>query len=142
MGLGVQISHLPPKGNNMSHKQVIVVRRDLNMRKGKIAAQAAHASLAAILSQGIYDQGQFTLALDDRLAPWLQGEFKKICVYVNSEAELLAVYERAREADLICSLIQDNGLTEFQGVKTYTAVAVGPDCDERVDAITGDLPLY
>lgn len=126
----------------MSHKQVIVVRRDLNMRKGKIAAQAAHASLGALLRECQFKDDQVTLTMDDRTRAWLMGPFKKICVYVNSEAELLAVYERAREADLICSLIQDHGHTEFHGVKTYTAVAVGPDFNERIDEITKDLPLY
>lgn len=125
----------------MSHKQVIVIRKDLKMRTGKAVAQGAHASMGAILRECRIDGDQVTLTMDDRTRAWLTGPFKKICVYVNSEEELLAIYERALKADLICSLIQDNGHTEFHGVKTYTAVAVGPDLDERIDEITKDLPL-
>lgn len=126
----------------MSHKQVIVLRKDLNMRKGKMVAQGAHASMGAVLAQMTRDGDKMTLDLtDQRLAPWITGQFKKICVYVNSEAELLAVYEQARSANIVCSLIQDSGLTEFGGVKTYTSVAVGPDLETVVNTITGNLPL-
>lgn len=123
------------------HKQTIVLRKDLNMRKGKMIAQGAHASMRAILQLGHREGATFVIPLDERLEPWLTGRFKKICVSVNSEAELLALREKARAAGLICALIQDAGLTEFGGVPTYTALAVGPDRAERVDAITGDLPL-
>jgi peptidyl-tRNA hydrolase, PTH2 family len=123
------------------HKQVIVLRKDLNMRKGKMAAQAAHASMAAILNQGNYDESVFTLVLDERIKPWLSGRFKKIVVSVNSESELEAIYNQAKEAGMVCSLIVDSGLTEFNGVATKTAVAVGPDTEEKVNAICGNLPL-
>jgi PTH2 family peptidyl-tRNA hydrolase len=75
------------------------------------------------------------------LAPWLLGRFKKICVSVSSEAQLLAVHEKAQALGLITALIQDAGLTEFGGVPTYTAVAVGPDREDRVDEVTETLPL-
>lgn len=123
------------------HKQVIVLRKDLNMRKGKMAAQAAHASMAAILNQGNYDDSIFTLVLDERIKPWLTGRFKKIVVSVNSESELKQVYEAAKAAGLITAYIVDSGLTEFGGVPTPTAVAVGPDTEEKVNAICGNLPL-
>jgi PTH2 family peptidyl-tRNA hydrolase len=127
----------------LNHKQVIVLRKDLNMRKGKLVAQGAHASMAAILSQGqATDVGDtFTIQLDDRMKDWLLGSFKKITVSVNSEEELLSLYERAKGSGLICSLILDSGLTEFGGRPTYTAVAVGPDVAAKVDVLTGDLPL-
>lgn len=125
----------------MEHKQTIVLRKDLNMRKGKMVAQGAHASLAAILNLGHRSGENFVVPLDERLAPWLLGRFKKICVSVNSETELLALHERAVAAGLITALIQDAGLTEFGGVPTYTALAVGPDREDRVDALTGSLPL-
>jgi PTH2 family peptidyl-tRNA hydrolase len=125
----------------MEHKQVIVLRKDLNMRKGKMVAQGAHASLRAILMLGHQEQDNFVIPLDPRIEPWLLGRFKKICVSVNSEAELLALHETAKTAGLICALIKDAGLTEFGNVPTYTALAVGPDSEDRVDAITGALPL-
>jgi peptidyl-tRNA hydrolase, PTH2 family len=125
----------------MEHKQVIVLRKDLNMRKGKMVAQGAHASMRAILRLGHRQGEDFVIPLDPRLEPWLMGRFKKICVSVNSEAELLAVHESAKAAGVITALIQDAGLTEFGNVPTYTAVAIGPDQEDRVDAITGALPL-
>jgi PTH2 family peptidyl-tRNA hydrolase len=125
----------------MEHKQTIVLRKDLNMRKGKMIAQGAHASLHAVLTLGRQDGDKFVIPLDERLSLWLRGSFKKICVCVNSEAELLALHEKAESLGLITSLIQDAGLTEFGGVPTYTALAVGPDRADRVDEVTGHLPL-
>lgn len=126
----------------MEHKQVIVMRKDLNMRKGKLIAQGAHASLGAILGLCKRNGSQLILDMDERTEPWLTGRFKKICVYVNSEDELLEIYKNAQSANLVCSLIKDAGLTEFNGVATLTAVAVGPDREDRIDAITKHLPLY
>ncbi|WP_198683832.1 aminoacyl-tRNA hydrolase [Peristeroidobacter agariperforans] len=120
---------------------MIVLRKDLNMRKGKMVAQGAHASMRAILQLGHAEQGSFVIPLDARIEPWLLGRFKKICVSVNSEEELLALHDAARAAGLISALIQDAGLTEFGNVPTYTSVAIGPDREDRVDAITGGLPL-
>jgi peptidyl-tRNA hydrolase len=60
---------------------------------------------------------------------------------IRKQIELLALQARAEAAGLINALIQDAGLTEFGGVPTYTAVAIGPDRADRVDAITGQLPL-
>lgn len=127
----------------MEHKQVIIMRKDLNMRKGKLVAQGAHASMGAILGQMTKNGNTMTLDLgDQRLAPWVTGRFKKICVYVNSEQELIDVYNNAKQANLICSLIEDSGLTEFHGVKTLTAVAVGPDQEDKINQVTGHLPLF
>lgn len=135
------------------NKQVIVLRKDLNMRKGKMVAQGAHASMAAILNLGntfdvIGDDDQptqrmFEIDLLGRPSvwDWLTGKFKKITVSVNSEAELKSVYDKAVFAGLPCSYIIDSGLTEFNGVPTPTAVAVGPGLDDEIDRITGELPL-
>ena len=75
------------------------------------------------------------------MAAWMDGNYAKICVGVNSELELLGVYQKAKEAGIPCSLIQDAGLTEFGGVPTYTAVAIGPHKVEEIDKITGTLSL-
>jgi len=124
-------------------KQMIVIRKDLNMRKGKMVAQGAHASMAAIL--GWVDQGHWhghaILVPDDRVVEWLRGAFTKVCVAVNSEAELIEIHEKAKDAGLITSIIQDAGKTEFDGVPTYTAVAVGPDTHENLQPLTGELKL-
>ena len=80
--------------------------------------------------------------MDDRVAPWIDGIFKKICVYVNSEEELLKIKEQAEAKGLITCLITDRGLTEFNGVPTNTALAVGPDTYEKIDEVCKGLPLY
>jgi len=115
-------------------KQVIVLRKDLNMRKGKMVAQGAHASLGAILHNG-------QLKRNDDVDAWLEGRFTKVCVSVDSEEELLDIYNKAKAQKLNCSLIRDAGLTEFDGVPTLTAVGVGPAKPEIVDKITGQLKL-
>jgi PTH2 family peptidyl-tRNA hydrolase len=125
----------------MSHKQVIVLRKDLNMRKGKMVAQGAHASMAAILNLGRREGAALVVPMDARIEPWLTGKFKKICVSVDSESQLLALYERAKADGVVCALIQDSGLTEFGGVPTYTAVAIGPDLEGVVDRYTSELKL-
>lgn len=125
----------------MEHKQVIVLRKDLNMRKGKMVAQGAHASLRAILNLARREGGSLVIPLDVRNEPWLCGRFKKICVSVDSESELLELHRRATAANLIAALIQDAGLTEFGGIPTYTAVAIGPDEGDKIDQFTAGLPL-
>ena len=133
-------------------KQVIVVRKDLNMRKGKIAAQVAHASMKVLLDHGNVKYGEeglggrhpdyFVMPLThNAMRQWLEGRFTKICVSVDSEEELLDIYKKATDNGLLCSLIQDAGSTEFGGVPTYTCVAVGPDFPEKVDDLTGKLKL-
>ncbi len=112
-------------------KQVIVLRKDLNMRKGKMVAQGSHACMKATLENINHPD----------VKKWLDGRFTKICVSVNSEEELFEIYQKALNANLVCSLILDAGLTEFGGEPTYTAVAVGPAKDDRVDQITGHLKL-
>jgi PTH2 family peptidyl-tRNA hydrolase len=125
-----------------NYKQIIILRKDLNMRKGKMVAQGAHASMAAILNLGKKnDRGELVIPNDSRVQPWLEGKFKKICVSVSSEAELLSIYEEAIRNNLVCSLIQDSGLTEFGGIPTYTSVAIGPDKEENIDPLTKKLSL-
>ena len=134
----------------METKQVIVIRKDLNMRKGKMVAQGAHASMNAILKQmwhmedwndGIMVELQYEVRFDEPTMQWICGQFTKIVVYVNSELELLELYDKAKEAKITCSLIKDNGKTEFNGVPTHTCIAIGPGYVDDIDKITGHLPL-
>ena len=113
-------------------KQAIVLRKDLNMRKGKMIAQGAHASLKALFSSPL-------LLL--RLLVTRKWGFAKIGLQVSSEASLLDVYARAQAAGLPCSLVMDLGKTEFNGVATFTAVAVGPANPDKVNSITQELKL-
>ena len=133
-------------------KQVIVVRKDLKMPRGKIAAQASHASVGALLQsmfrkrleESDFDGFQInkTSIVDDATKDWLTGEFTKICVYVESEQELMNIYKRAEESGLNVCLITDNGHTCFNGVKTKTCLAIGPCFSADIDPITKDLKLY
>ena len=124
-------------------KQVIIVRKDLNMRKGKMAAQAAHAS-TKVLTNRIWQlpggMEKWTIALDENMEKWIFGLSTKIVVGVDSEKELMELYIAAQLADLPHALIQDAGKTEFKE-PTYTALAIGPDCAEKIDKLTGDLKL-
>lgn len=117
-------------------KQIIILRKDLNMRKGKMVAQGAHASMAVILEEQLKLHHP-----SPAVAEWLSGKFTKICVSVNSEDELIQLYTEAKARHIPCSLIKDAGLTEFDGVPTYTAVAIGPDYPEHIDPLTKHLPL-
>lgn len=113
-------------------KQIIVMRTDLNMRKGKMVAQGAHASMGAVLTVGLDDP---------RIAEWLAGPFTKICVCADNLQELMDTVIAAKQADLIHCLITDNGLTEFHGEKTITCAAIGPATNEALQPITGHLKL-
>ncbi len=130
-------------------KQILVIRKDLNMRKGKMIAQGSHASLAPILNSGTFsnDNSSLTISLKDSngeftaLGLWITGRFKKITVYVNSESELLELHQKVKDANILCALIQDAGLTEFNGIPTYTALSIGPEFEETLDPHTKHLPL-
>jgi peptidyl-tRNA hydrolase, PTH2 family len=123
-------------------KQVIVLRKDLNMRKGKMVAQGAHASMKVFFDRMVHlGLGVHQMEASTEMHHWMTNAFTKICVSVNSEQELLDIYNSAKNEGIPCSLIQDAGRTEFGGVPTYTAVAVGPDRSEVLDKITSKLPL-
>ena len=129
-------------------KQVIVMRKDLNMRKGKMVAQGAHASMAAVLNRMVIlshkkEIQEKTLILESGtpMESWINGLFTKVCVSVDSESELIEIYEKAKDAGLIASIITDAGLTEFNGVPTKTCIAIGPNWSEEINEITGHLKL-
>lgn len=130
-------------------KQVIVFRKDLRntkgekLRQGKVGAQCAHASLGALLTMmsGGTSERRLLIKKDSALDAWLNGQFTKICVSVNSEQELIDVYNKAKTAGLPCVLITDAGHTEFEGVATITCCAIGPAWDNEINSITGSLPL-
>lgn len=144
-------------------KQVIVMRSDLGMRKGKMIAQGAHASMKVFFDRG--DTGYVLAAnlaslfkldverpdenkrgmliqdLTPEMVAWVDGLFTKVCVQVKSEQDLLDIVSKAEAAELPVALIQDAGATEFHGVKTYTCCAIGPALAEAIDPITGHLSL-
>ena len=110
-------------------KQAIAMRTDLKMGKGKLATQAAHASIDAFLKS----------SKDDR-EMWLAEGMKKIVLKVAGEAELEKVFREARKEKLPSSIINDAGLTQLEP-GTATAVGIGPADDAKVDRITGKLKL-
>ena len=128
-------------------KQVIVMRTDLGMRKGKMCAQAAHASMAVILDmmeveyKPEYEERVLIIPANSDLDKWLNGPFKKICVGVNSESELENLFKQSTDSGLPVAKIIDNGLTEFGGNPTFTCIAIGPASSEKIDKITAHLKL-
>lgn len=119
---------------NREPKQVILARRDLQMSPGKLAAQAAHASLGAVLPDLHNTQGSIT-------NEWTNSGQTKVVLGVNSQEELLVLYERAVKEGFLAYLVLDQGRTEFSG-PTYTCVGIGPEPSEEVDKLTGHLRLY
>lgn len=142
-------------------KQVIIIRTDLNMRKGKMIAQGAHASMKVffdrlspceLFDKLLFPNGKFNglyIKIDaftcddftDEMYQWMKGSFKKIVVGINSLEELLYLQKKAEEARIPNALIKDNGLTEFNGKPTITCLAIGPAKSEDIDLITGKLKL-
>ena len=127
----------------METKQVIVMRKDLNMRKGKMIAQGSHASMACLtrLMYPIEDGTTIKIEGYDELTQWLGNSYAKICVSVDSENELLNVYQNAKNAELNVQLIEDSGRTEFGGITTKTCLCIGPHEVSKIDEITKHLKL-
>ena len=110
-------------------KQVIVLRRDLQMSTGKPTVQACHASVAAVLG-----------AKEDALESWNVEGQTKIVLEVNSLAELQNLKTRCEQVGILHVLISDAGRTEL-APGTITALAIGPADDLLIDKITGSTPL-
>ena len=110
-------------------KQAIVIRTDLQMSTGKLAVQACHASVAAVLCAG-----------GDVLKRWDADGQTKIALAVDSLRELETLKTQCEATEIIHALIADAGRTEL-AVGTVTALAIGPAEDKAVDRITGAIPL-
>lgn len=127
-------------------RQVIVVRKDLNMRKGKLAAQVAHASNEFLVE--LYNHAEAFIKTDEykeirnTFNKWYYDNlFTKIVLGINSERELLDLIEKAKSLKIKNYPIYDMGLTEFHGVKTLTCCSFGPGSKEELDKVTGHLQL-
>lgn len=110
-------------------KQAIVVRRDLDMGTGKLAAQVAHASLKA-----------YEHTTDDARRTWRNGGQKKVVLRADDERTLHELKEVAAAEGLPTGLVRDAGKTQLEP-GTVTALAIGPGADDRVDRVTGELSL-
>ena len=114
------------------YKQVIVFRSDLRLSKGKIAAQAGHAAISAAEEARKRHKEWWNA--------WTEEGQCKIAVKVKNEKELLELEKQAKDFALPCALIVDRGLTEVPP-GTVTCLGIGPAPAEKVDRITGMLPL-
>ncbi len=137
-------------------KQVIVFRHDLlkTLRKGKIGAQVAHASVESLLQLfnkflDVNDYGRkYTYTLvswdseNDIFNNWIKSGSTKICVYVEDYEELNELYHKVKESQIPCALITDDGRTEFNNISTATCLGIGPYWSEDIDEFTKDLKLF
>lgn len=111
------------------YKQVILVRDDLKLTKGKMAAQVSHASVEAVLKSH-----------KDDAAAWRAQGMKKVVLKVADLNELRALKQKAEGEGLVTALITDAGHTQLEP-GTVTCLGIGPDKAEKIDRITGHLKL-
>lgn len=114
----------------MELKQVILVREDLKLSPGKMAAQVAHAAVQCVLKSD-------KILVND----WLSSGAKKTVLKVKNDAELYKIQQEARNNGLKTEMITDAGRTEI-APGTETSLAIGPDIAEKIDKITGKLSMY
>ncbi|MDR0309742.1 MAG: peptidyl-tRNA hydrolase Pth2 [Candidatus Methanoplasma sp.] len=119
-------------GHEKECKLVILMRNDLKMTKGKLAAQAGHASVNCALSIKKNDPKMFDL--------WLLNGQTKIVLKVDSERDLFEFKAIADAKDLNNSIICDAGRTQLEP-GTYTCLGIGPALSSVLDKITGDLKM-
>ena len=110
-------------------KQVILVRQDLKLPKGKMSAQCAHAAVEAVLRSD-----------KDKVKEWRSSGSGKIVVKVDNKEELYKYNQMAKDLRLTTALITDAGKTVI-APGTDTCVAIGPDDDDQIDKITRNLKL-
>lgn len=136
-------------------KQIIAIRKDLKMSKGKAIAQGAHASMKVILDQSNFtkiaegssllaDEWMWQLQTNEKepVYSWLKESFVKIVVEVNSLEELEELEDRAIKSSILVAKILDEGRTEFNNKRTVTALAIGPEWKSKLEPITGNLKLF
>lgn len=112
-----------------NYKQVILVRQDLKLPKGKLAAQCAHASVEAVLKSS-----------SAKVETWRSLGMEKVVLKVADEKELLGYFQKAKEAKLAAALIIDAGRTVI-APGTKTCVGIGPEEEGKIDQVTGKLKL-
>jgi PTH2 family peptidyl-tRNA hydrolase len=125
-----------------SVKQVILMRKDLKMSAGKVAAQAGHAAVRGYLYASTRKK---RLPGDERCSTlceyWIENGMTKICLQVDSVEQLAKLIAQASYAGLPTQVIIDAGFTELDG-PTTTCGVIGPARAQHIDTITGHLKLY
>jgi PTH2 family peptidyl-tRNA hydrolase len=117
----------------MTYKQIIVIRTDTKMHKGKMVGQGCHASLIAFV------KSIFSRKLLRALKWWRHPQTKVVC-RVDSEDELELVARAAEQAGLIVYRVHDAGFTQLEP-NTFTCIGIGPDREDVLRPITGSLRL-
>ena len=118
--------------SQFEYKQVLVFRSDLQMSKGKIAAQAGHAAVSAAQAAYTHNKKWWDA--------WMYEGQKKVALKVADIKELGELEEAADQLGLPHALIVDRGLTEIpEG--TVTCLGIGPAPSEKLDRLTGKLKL-
>lgn len=127
-------------------KMVILVRKDLAMTPGKVAAQVAHAVLKVFMDKSVLSWDEHLG--DHRRVPtpvyiteWLQGSYAKVCLTVESEAEMLELVAKSESSKIWTTVITDEGRTCLHG-QHKTVAAIGPYYTDAINLITGHLKLY
>lgn len=115
---------------NSELKQVILIRTDLKLPKGKAAAQVAHASVESVLKSD-----------SSIVNSWRSQGMKKIVLKVQNEKELLQYKQAAKRAGLVASVITDAGKTVVTP-RTRTCLGIGPAPEEQIDSITRELGMF
>lgn len=115
-------------------KQVIVVRKDLEMSPGKCAAQCCHASLTSFV---ISTKGHSHTAVHS----WFETGQTKIVVMIDDEEQLLTLRDILKEVNIPHYLVKDEGRTELKG-SNYTCLGIGPVEAKEIDQYTRSLKLY
>lgn len=137
-------------------KQVIIIRTRFpgyvpgetrSVRTGKMIAQGAHASMKVFTDRMIHLNKQTVMnhyGFDhwEDVETWLDGSFTKIVVQVETAEELQRLHDAGVAAGIPCSIIEDSGRTEWGGMPTFTAAAIGPARSSMIDPITRDLKLF
>lgn len=124
----------------MAVKQVIVWRHDLACRVGKKMSQAGHAALADLsnlIRANVDAEGNVSFKLTPAQLEWYNTNFRKIVLRVDSEADLLTIYEAAKSLGISTELIIDSGLTEWKE-PTKTCISIGPAEESLIDQVTGE----
>jgi PTH2 family peptidyl-tRNA hydrolase len=119
-------------GKGFKYKQVIAVRTDLGMSKGKLAVQVAHGSVSSAERVRVSHQ--------DVWRAWLREGQKKVAVKVASAEKLLELQRKASSHSLPHALVRDAGMTELPP-GTITVLGIGPALAQKIDQVTSDLKL-
>lgn len=117
---------------DQSLKMVFVINHELKMGKGKIAAQVGHAAVKATLKSGE--------TRPELLDAWLSTGQKKICVKADDARQIEQIEQEAKQHNVLSSKIHDAGHTQIPA-GSLTVLALGPDENEKLDALTGELKL-